>query len=265
MLSRERRPKAASGVTVRMSVLFLILLGLVFAGEAPLYTVEDLKGTAAALSGDSAKRSLKVGDSLKEGDQIQLGADSSVVLSLGDNTQVELDADTRLKIDKLRPKGEEGFLSRLNLLQGTIRASIQKLSASGSTFEIFTPTAVAGVRGTQFEAFTDDGDQLTTSTFEGAVEVVAGKNKTIVEAGKSVKTVRGAFQPKTEISREQKQRFQKFVERKTQTIRARQERAKNAGAERRDNQNRDNPQGKDAHDGSRTPPPGNKPAGGGKR
>ncbi len=98
---------------------------------------------------------LEAGDSIKVGAdsmaELNLDGDEAKLIRLSGNTQATIIFDSNEKIE---------------LLEGEVFASIKNIS-SGSTFEIRTPTAICGVRGTDWsvkataentdvEAFDDD-------------------------------------------------------------------------------------------------------------
>lgn len=113
-----------------------------------------------------------VGMDINEGDRVKTGSDGRMELLLqdgsrltvGNNTEMEI---TRFLLDKDRR-------SATFFLQGKLRAIIAKFSGKTS-MQVKTPTAVAGVKGTDFIVM-NEGKANVLFGQEGAVDV-KGKDK----------------------------------------------------------------------------------------
>ena len=104
----------------------------------------------------------------KIGAQMRMLLDNDSVLSLGENTRLQI---TEHLYDPTQNQ------TVIELLNGMLRSLVGKLIAQGGRFEIHTPTAVAAVRGTYFVVWVlpeEGGKQVTRVAnigTEGAVEV----------------------------------------------------------------------------------------------
>lgn len=124
---------------------------------------------------------LKPGDSLKKFDLIAISSSEGSSLSLvcADMSVLHLGPGSFLFIqDTLRPsKGIFSFLARLwqkpslRLVLGNLWASVAKRITPGSQFQVETPAAVAGVRGTRFEVSVSPTGATGVYVEEGVVEV----------------------------------------------------------------------------------------------
>lgn len=105
------------------------------------------------------------GDGVSTGDIIRTKSDGRAEILFKDDTTVTVASETRLKIDEytFNPDNSrnKGILS---LLRGKLRAAVSKVKAGLipvsmgiSTFNINTPTTVAGVRGTVLFVFYERG------------------------------------------------------------------------------------------------------------
>jgi len=96
---------------------------------------------------------------LKEGDKIKTLIASEAEISLDSTLEniVKLDQNTQISIESIKTK-------RLSMSKGKVFALIESLS-SDSSFEVYTPTAVAGVAGSGMSVGTD-GRSTTVSCFE---------------------------------------------------------------------------------------------------
>ena len=88
------------------------------------------------------------------GDTIRTGPDSAVKILLADETILTLGEDTELLIDKY-VVGEAATRdpSVIELLRGRARVFVGEAFGGPTRLEMYTPTAVIGVKGTGFEAF----------------------------------------------------------------------------------------------------------------
>ena len=80
---------------------------------------------------------------------------------------------SRIKVGRIAGRGDEPPVDRVNLLYGKVRSKTDsgvKEDASPVRFEIHTPTASAGIRGTDFIISYDPNEQVTKqATIEGEV------------------------------------------------------------------------------------------------
>lgn len=116
--------------------------------------VRHVAGTASFSEQGGEWRPLKTGQALGAGATVKTGVDGAVDLYLGDNgPTVHLFDSTTLGLDRLQVEsgGPDAVVeTQLNLTSGTIRGEVKKLSAA-SKYEVKTPNAVVGVRGTKYQ------------------------------------------------------------------------------------------------------------------
>jgi len=149
-------------------------------------------GPAWIQRGATRERAAK-GQVVLRNDSIVTGARGRVKIIMGDGSKVYIGAKSRVSLRKYAMRGGKLLNARINMLWGKARFFVNKLSSRSSTFRVRTPTAVLGVRGTEFIvivpptpevldlAFADitlaDIPPLPTSTIlsEGAVDVSFGE------------------------------------------------------------------------------------------
>ena len=116
--------------------------------------VRTVRGTASYTQEGGDWRPLKTGQALGPGATVKTGVDGQADLFLGDNgPTVHLFDSTTLGLDRLnieRTGADAVIETQLNLTSGTIRGEVRKLSAA-SKYEVKTPNAVVGVRGTKYQ------------------------------------------------------------------------------------------------------------------
>jgi ferric-dicitrate binding protein FerR (iron transport regulator) len=136
------------------------------AAEAVAATAVNLSGDVTVLEGD-AWQTVQEGQVFSAGDRLKTGENSTLQLALADGSSIALGADSDLTLAQLS-SGAEGSVTLLSLASGLLDAIVQKLKL-GSRFEIQTPTAVAAVKGTDFEVSgADTGSAVTVN--EGVVQ-----------------------------------------------------------------------------------------------
>jgi hypothetical protein len=94
----------------------------------------------------------QVGQSVSESDRIETGSPGGAALTLGDGTVITIGANSSVTLTAVRyePVNQTGNMV-LQVLQGTLRMITGTLGkAHPESIKVNTPTAVIGVRGTDF-------------------------------------------------------------------------------------------------------------------
>jgi hypothetical protein len=122
--------------------------------------------------------SAKVGLKVFEGDVIVTGADSRAKIVMADKNVLNISPDSKLEIAVYKNNQQTGEKKvELKVDQGKVRAGVeQKYDDDKNTFRIKTPTAVAGVRGTDFSVSFNPRTRVSqVVTFKGAVAFALNK------------------------------------------------------------------------------------------
>ncbi|EAR10455.1 iron dicitrate transport regulator FecR [Reinekea blandensis] len=136
---------------MRCTVLFLLMMLSSIAVAEPVATVIRTEGAVTLTAEDGQQAPLLRQDTLVEGDQLSTGDESTVTLRFNDNTLVKLDAQSELVITSYQPASPDESRFFLELLNGRLRLLTGTLANEPSAFELRTPHASIGVRGTEFE------------------------------------------------------------------------------------------------------------------
>jgi hypothetical protein len=129
---------------------------------------------------------------VKVGDRLRTAADGHLELQWADGTRMALQPDTRLEVRKFKfDRSVKGQTSLFKLDLGAVWTRVTHTLEGDSRFEIETPDATAGVRGTIFEVRAlPSGTEV--EVYEGRVELgLAGGGHQQVAAGATA-AVRGA-------------------------------------------------------------------------
>jgi hypothetical protein len=134
-----------------MAAVAVLLAHVAARAADPVGRVAALEGRAEVQhAGAAAWTSLAAGDGVVLGDKVRTLADSRLKLLFRDDSVLSLAAGSELEVNE-QVAGAAAPVSRFSVLAGSVRALVtERYGAPGARFEVETPTAVAGVRGTSF-------------------------------------------------------------------------------------------------------------------
>ncbi len=187
--------RATRGLACVLLMAFLMLalsFQAAFAAAVGRFTV--VRGKVDILmSGEVRASAVNVGDPVSAGDIVRAKSNSFAEVVFADNTVLKLAPNTRVEIkDYTLADDNTRTAGTLRLMRGKLRAIVPKtlgavlpITAGQSNFQVETPTAIAGVRGTDFFMFyllglsgvlVEDGivDTLNKSLPDDIVRVLAG-------------------------------------------------------------------------------------------
>jgi len=122
---------------------------------------------------DNTESRLYINNKVFEGDAIRTSPDAKFKAVLLDKSEVLLMPNSKTVLNKKLEQKSEGTV--IELMYGTVRSKVTKASLpnpNGFKFEVHTPSAVAGVRGTDFVTTYYEGSQITkVQTLEGEVQL----------------------------------------------------------------------------------------------
>ena len=188
-----RNPWASRAIVL---LSMLVLLGARTARAEDVGWVAALDGTAEVGRG-GAWTPLAQGDVVQLGDHVRTAAASRVKLLFRDDSVLTLAESSELVVDE--QVAGAAPTSSFSLLLGKVRAIVnERYSAKGAEFEVKSPTAIAGVRGTSFVAGYDprrDETQvvgLEHTTWVHGTADPTGSHKVLVGPGQSTTIKRGS-------------------------------------------------------------------------
>ncbi len=162
-------------------VLLLSAAPPALAAEAGL--VAGVNG-APTVTRAGTTQALKRGDSIAIGDRLTTDAAAKIKILLADDSVLTIGPTTEVVIDEL-VLGNESRTGKLRVLAGRFKLAIAAWFAGPSDYQIETPTAVAGVRGT---VLWGDTTLDAICALQGTVEVraVKGGAKATLTVGQCV-------------------------------------------------------------------------------
>jgi hypothetical protein len=157
----------------------IVLLTGAFLSVAPRGSLAGQAGTVSELRGhplivrNGESLAAQRGQALQEGDRIATDAASRLKARMIDETTISIGPKTALTLDRYAySTADNSRTASLRAAFGVFRVWVTKAVRKNSTFEVITPTAVAGVRGTQFMGIVTD----TTSAIASVVGRVSVRN-----------------------------------------------------------------------------------------
>lgn len=143
----------AKRISMVVSVIMWGIMIPILAGAAPIGKVTHVEGQAD-ITAQGMLKACHVGEKVSPEDIIRTKKLSRVGVTLSDGNVLWIAPLTRMRITQYNPG--EGKQNYCDFFRGKTRAVINALG-KGSSFEIHTPTAVAGVRGTIFFGYFERG------------------------------------------------------------------------------------------------------------
>jgi hypothetical protein len=147
-------------------------------------------GTAVAIIGDvvvlrdKIENPLKLGQSVFSGDLVSVRDEGRAKIVLSDKSVISILSKSKTLVHYEGKPGQSKTL--LELMYGSVRSTVTTNSDNKKHFEVKTPSATAGVRGTDFTTTYYESSKVTkVQTLEGAVELRANHadRKLLVPAG----------------------------------------------------------------------------------
>jgi hypothetical protein len=125
---------------------------------------------------------LASGENLAAGDVVRTGAQSSATLRFADGARLLVRPDSELKIERLT-QSRAGASTTLRLERGSADSVVPpaKGASTPSRYEMRTPQANLGVRGTEFRT-TADGSAMRLEVLEGKVGARMAARKSAAES-----------------------------------------------------------------------------------
>lgn len=150
-----------------------------------------VKGQVQVAKAKAQPTGAKVGGKVYPQDTIITGKDSRAKIVMSDRNIINVLPETKIRIDQYVNDTKEKNV-RLSLLEGKVRTNVeQKYDNNENKFEIKTPSAVVGVRGTQFMTNYQKATNTTAvTTFRGEV-IFRGYDKLSEKQTEAVLVKRG--------------------------------------------------------------------------
>ena len=172
--------------TIANAIIVVCMLALCApALGAPMkVTAEKIQGKVEMREGGGAWKALANGANVPLNAEIKTGANASCMLKWAGGNVVKVGSMSQLKVSQADKGANGSENSTVDLANGKVSAHAKKFNSPDSSFKVKTPTAVAGVRGTDVVGEYDEetGDS-SFGVADGSVGVEAGGEEIILDEG----------------------------------------------------------------------------------
>ncbi len=140
--------------------------------------VNYLKGNASLSRASMPPQRISVGDRLAGGDRVITGKGARIELRLPDGSFLRFDERTTFEIVSavLDQTAQRRDVS-VNVVLGRTWAKVARFFGRKSRFQLNTPTAVAGVRGTTYRMNVNEDSSAVVKVYEGEIQVSPRKEE----------------------------------------------------------------------------------------
>ncbi len=167
---------------MKFLIAFLVVCN-VFYGLDPIAFVTKIRGDVIAVRPDDKSRDLDVESPVFVKDLIQTASRAVVQLRFLDGSILNLHPSTSYSIDKYSyGKFLSKEESKSELIEGGFKLLTGKIKSDPSRYNIKTPKAVIGIRGTLLEAVLTP-DQLSVACTKGQVEIKNDSGTIVIGEG----------------------------------------------------------------------------------
>lgn len=169
-MSKKSFVSLCVSLSLIFSLISVLLAKPVDAKTVRVAVVSSLSGEVTVKKGGGSKTyDVYESMSLNQGDTIYTGGSSSVTLNLSSgDADVTLGENAEINVSDLN-SSDGNKKSKLKVWAGSLWVKVKSLAGSNDEFEVETPTAVMGVRGTQFFVMVDP--------VTGAIKMAVGAGK----------------------------------------------------------------------------------------
>lgn len=139
----------------------------------PAGTVIELKGKAAVKSDESKEwKRLQLKDRLFAGDTVKTEEKSRLTIFLADESTITLGPKAQFQLESFSLNvSRNERQAKVKVLAGKTRFQLQRTFTGSSQFNVSTPTAIAGVKGTKFLVWVVSEKLTRMAVIEGLVTV----------------------------------------------------------------------------------------------
>ncbi|MFC1825126.1 FecR domain-containing protein [Thermodesulfobacteriota bacterium] len=128
-------------------------------------------------------KQLSIDDRISQGSRLRTGDESAIEITFEDGVSLFLRSNTSLEVASAQKKSTLHRLYRLFLDIGRSISNVKQITGQAPRFKIYTPSATAAARGTNFRVAVDSKADTRCEVLEGKIEVRGEKETVDVEEG----------------------------------------------------------------------------------
>ena len=184
---RSLQPTKASAAALIALAIFLLCAPPASAANCAA-SITSVSGECSVMlksKGDSDWVDAKSGACLQKGDMARTGKDGKMSLHNIDGTERKMASLASVTIGY-----DSGKTAGIILNSGEI---VVKVAKTDSSFSVKTPSAVMGVRGTEFSVNVDQTGKTDVHVLDGLVSVLGDLGEVLAQAGVAAEILKGAL------------------------------------------------------------------------
>ncbi len=175
-----------------VGILVLALARGALAGEAGGGKLVKADGHVFVKAPNGTEGAAQVGATLAAGSRVRTGNDGSAEIGFDDGSILRLTKSSSILLSANRRQKQKNAVL---LFFGRVWSKVSPSRTGSTSYEIATPTAVCGVRGTEFETQVGDDGSLRMQVTEGKVAVSGDGAEQVAEPGQQVEADEQGVQP----------------------------------------------------------------------
>jgi hypothetical protein len=174
ILSKFNTKRGIMKHITKIGLVFLTIITVSFFAFSPKSSeagkIKFKLGSVGIIRSNTKLTTVKINDPLFLGDIIETKTESRAELILNDGTVIKVNENTIFKIEKLTDPNNKESRRSFALTAGSVWLKVKKLFGTTDEFSIKTPTAVAAVRGTEFQMSLESNNDMKVVVKEGVVD-----------------------------------------------------------------------------------------------
>lgn len=175
------------GIIIIAVIAIVGIILVIGNGGHRVIKVDKVSGEVS-LEREETKQEIYEGINLKSKDAVITGQDGQVELLVDSDKHIWAQENTKFKV--VSTGDENKGKLKIELQYGTSLVEIEEKLPEGAFFEVETPNATVGVRGTSFEtSYYKEENKTVVVVTSGVVEVISDTESAMVEAGQSAVVV----------------------------------------------------------------------------
>jgi len=183
--SKGGRVKATRVLVLLLAVLPAAVCSRAYAEDTDI-TVKTAKGKVEVReTGGKTWKPTAAGNTVAAGMEIRTGPGAEALLLWPQGHAVKVFPLSMMTISEAASE-EDAENTKLEMNKGKMFSKVSKLASKESTFQVKTPTAIAGVRGTEFMMEMQEDNTCKISLLEGQLDVIGEQVEQVLEQNSAI-------------------------------------------------------------------------------